>query len=118
MIPTELPGRGDAWFLTLSNTVEADRIVWRAAGRLGAAGADLLQRTLFSSEFAGRRLVLDLSGVDYVSGAGIRAVEAISKAIDDSGGSLELTNLATPVRMSLELAGLLAYTQEGAPGHP
>ena len=108
MIPTE-PTRADAWFLTLSTTVESDRIRWRAAGRLGSAGAAALREALLSSEFAGHRLVLDLEGVDYVSGAGIEAIEAIAKAAHDSGGGLELVNVRAPVQISLALAGPLAH---------
>ena len=104
MTPTEHPTRADAWFLTLSRTVEGDRILWRAAGRLGAAGADVLRETLLSSELAGHRLVLDLDGVDYVSGAGIQAIEAIAKAARDGGGGLELINITGPVEISFALA--------------
>jgi anti-anti-sigma factor len=106
--PTEPPGKGDAWFLTLSSEDHSDRIVWHAAGRLGAAGATVLLDTLKPSPSNGLRLVLDLDGVDYVSGAGVRAIETIAKAAQDAGGSLELVNLTEPVRICLELAGPLS----------
>ena len=111
MIPTETAARGDAWFLTLSSATDDGRVIWRAAGRLGAAGAAALLQTLLSSQFAGHRLVLDLAGVDYVSGAGVKAVETIAKAVHDSGGSLELVNLAEPVRICLGLAGPLGHVR-------
>jgi anti-anti-sigma regulatory factor len=120
LIPTEPPNRSDAWFLTLSRTVEGDRIRWRAAGRLGAAGGNVLRETLLSSDFAGR-LVLDLERVDYVSGAGIEAIEAIAKAAHDGGGGLELINVTGPVQIAFALAGPLAHavintSANGQPG--
>jgi anti-anti-sigma factor len=108
LIPTEPPAKGDAWFLTLSSVVDTDRMVWRLAGRLGAAGAAILLDTLKASPSIGLRLVLDLDGVDYVSGAGVRAIETIAKAAQQAGGSLELVNMTEPVRICLELAGPLS----------
>jgi anti-anti-sigma factor len=108
LIPTEPPGKGDAWFLTLSSEAHSDRIVWRAAGRLGAAGAAALLDTIKASPSTGLPLVLDLEGVDYVSGAGVRAIETIAKAAQETGRSLELVNLTEPVRICLELAGPLS----------
>jgi anti-anti-sigma factor len=107
--PTEPRTRADAWFLTLSRSIEGDRIRWRAAGRLGFAGATDLRKSILSSELAGHRLVLDLAGVDYVSGLGIQAIEAIAKAVHESGGGLELVNVSGPVQISLALAGPLAH---------
>ena len=115
MIPTEPPAKGDLWFLTLTRTVADDRIVWRAAGRLGAAGSAVLLETIRTSATAGDRLVLDLESVDYVSGAGIRAIEALAKAAQDGGGSLELVNLVEPVRIGVDLAGLPVAVRTAQP---
>jgi anti-anti-sigma factor len=116
LIPTEPPARGDAWFLTLASAAHTDRIIWRVAGRLGAAGAAVLLDTLKASPSTGLRLVLDLEGVDYVSGAGVRAIETIAKAAQETGGSLELVNLTEPVRICLELAGPLSGASSVVPG--
>jgi anti-sigma B factor antagonist len=111
LLPTEPPAKGDAWFLTLSTTTDGDRVVWRVAGRLGAAGAEVLRQTLMSSPVTGHLLVLDLEGMDYVSGAGVKAIEALAKTAHDGGGTLELVNVAEPVRICLDLAGSLAHVR-------
>jgi len=116
LIPTEPPARGDAWFLSLSSSTHPDRIVWRVAGRLGAAGAAVLLDRVKASPSTGLRLVLDLEDVDYVSGAGVRAIETIAKGAQEGGGSVELVNLTEPVRICLELAGPLSCASSAVPG--
>lgn len=116
MIPTEPPAKGDAWFLTLSSAAHPDRIVWHVAGRLGAAGAVVLLDTVQASPSTGIRVVLDLEDVDYVSGAGVRAIETIARAAQEAGGSMELVNLTEPVRICLELAGPLSCVPSVVPG--
>jgi len=111
LIPAEPLTKGDAWFLALSCVPDGDRIIWRVAGRLGTAGAAALMEGLMSSFIPGRRVVLDLEGVDYVSGAGVQALETIAKAAQRTGGSLELVNLADPVQICLDLAGPLAHVR-------
>ncbi len=56
-----------------------------------------------------RRVVVDLSGVDYASSAGLLALDAIAGRIHVAGGTLVLCGLAEPVRLVLDLAGLLPH---------
>jgi stage II sporulation protein AA (anti-sigma F factor antagonist) len=55
-----------------------------------------------------RRLLLDLSGVDYVSSAGLTALGAIARRIADAGGAMVLCGLTEPVRLVFDLGGLLS----------
>lgn|SRR5574341_1505655 len=52
-------------------------------------------------------LVIDLSGVDYMSSAGMRALIAAGKRASSEGGRLSLAAPSERVRQVMELAGLL-----------
>ena len=56
-----------------------------------------------------RSVVIDLAGVDYVSSAGLLAIEALATRFMLAGGELELCGLSDPVRLVFELAGLFQH---------
>jgi anti-anti-sigma factor len=53
------------------------------------------------------RVVVDLSGVDYISSAGLRVMLTLAKRVRDRKGALALTGLEDAVRQVFELAGFL-----------
>jgi len=53
---------------------------------------------------AERRLVLDLSGTDYVSSAGLRVLLAVAKLIDQEGGKFVLCALCEAVMEVLKIS--------------
>ncbi len=52
-----------------------------------------------------RHFVVDLSGIDYVSSAGLRVLLALAKQVDGAKGSMKLCGLASHVRQVFDLAG-------------
>ena len=83
-------------------------LVLAAAGRLGHASADALKAAL---ELAigrdDRGMVLDFAQVDYVSSAGLTAIDAAAARLAEVRGILVLCAVTEPVRIALDLAGLL-----------
>lgn len=51
------------------------------------------------------RLVVDLSGVEYISSAGLRVFLMLARKMKDTGGRLALCALPPPVRQVFDLAG-------------
>jgi len=76
-------------------------------GRLGHDAAAELERTLESSSNGVSNLVVDLSGVDYLSGAALRVFKSISDRRSENGGGLRLRAPSEAARFALELSGLL-----------
>jgi anti-anti-sigma factor len=82
-------------------------LVVAPVGRLDSNSSDDLERTLRSRLEAGRRLVIDLGAVDYVSSAGLRVLLLAAKRLHDSEGQLVLCGLGDSVHQIFEFAGFL-----------
>ena len=52
-------------------------------------------------------MVLDLTEVDYISSAGLQSIESAAGRCTAMNVGLALCGVAAPVRIALELAGLL-----------
>jgi anti-anti-sigma factor len=78
------------------------------AGRIGhAASAGFGDALAAASRRAGGLLVLDMAGVDYVSSSGLQVLGAAANSLTAGCGSLVLCCLSEPVRIAIELAGML-----------
>lgn len=76
-------------------------------GRLDTNTSRELERTLFRRLGGGERhLVIDLSGVEYISGAGVRVLLRAANAVREKGGRLVLCSLGRSVREVFDLTGL------------
>ena len=77
-------------------------------GRVDSASSSELERLVVSRIEAGeKRLVLDLSGVEYISSAGLRVLLMAAKRLKGPPGGLVLCGIGPSVRTVLELAGFL-----------
>ena len=54
-----------------------------------------------------RRLVVDLSAVEYISSAGLRVFLVLAKRLRDLQGRLVLCGMTEPVRQVFQLAGFM-----------
>ena len=77
------------------------------SGRLGVAGASDLAAALKEELASGQaRILIDLSGVDYMSSAGLVTLQQAAVTAREREVRLALCSLPEPVRLALELAGL------------
>jgi anti-anti-sigma factor len=77
-------------------------------GRVDSVSSGELERLVVSRIDAGdKRLVLDLSGVEYISSAGLRVLLMAAKRLREPPGALVLCEMGPSVRTVLELAGFL-----------
>lgn len=98
------------WYLTLERT-DADGVaVISAQGRISQRTAPDLERILTTTIESSRRgVVLDVSGVDYISSAGLRLLEQAAARLRSDGRSLVLCRLHDPVSAALALAGSIPH---------
>ena len=79
-------------------------------GRLGTlSSGELIQALVDVIREGSRQLVLDLEGVDYISSAGLLALDAVLGRVHVSQAQLVLCGVTEPVRVAFELAGLLEH---------
>jgi anti-anti-sigma factor len=89
--------------------VEQGNPVLYIEGRLGhAATAELEAVAAQHASGGAATVIIDLSGVDYLSGAALKVFEALAERQSRKGGCLRLRAPSVAARLALELAGLLA----------
>jgi anti-sigma B factor antagonist len=77
------------------------------SGRIDSSNASELEDAFNSITNDGRyNLVLDLSGIEYMSSAGLRAMVAALRECKKHRGDLRLANPSPRMKEVLELAGL------------
>jgi len=80
--------------------------VVRIVGSVDGITAEALMATLQLQIDAGNtRLIADLSGVEYTSSAGLRALLATVKQARQHGGDFRLAAVHAPVHKVLEMSG-------------
>lgn len=86
----------------------ADTVVLAPAGRIDHGSAegfkDALRRHLERCAAGQDQLVLDLSGVDYISSAGLRVLMLARKQAKAQGGTLVVTGLTPVVKEIFEIS--------------
>jgi anti-anti-sigma factor len=101
------------WQLTVAREDHGAVVVFLVRGRLGTLSAgDLIEALAGSIACGARRIVLDLSGVDYLSSAGLLALDAVLGRLHMVDGELVICGITEPVRIAFELSGLLAHFRE------
>lgn len=76
-------------------------------GRVDSTTAPKLGEDLSRIINAGQaNLVLDLSRLDYISSAGLRAALLVAKLVNAKNGKLVLASLQGPVKQVFEISGL------------
>lgn len=85
-----------------------DILVIRPRGRLDSSNSPELEHLLTEQLEAGcQRLVLDFSGLDYISSAGLRVVLLVGKKLRASKGKMVLAGLQDMVREVFDMSGFL-----------
>jgi anti-anti-sigma factor len=98
------------WYLSVEQT-EADGVTTIAAeGRISERTSRDLQRILdAATESLRQDVVLDLTGVDYISSAGLRTLERTADRLGATGRALVVCSLQESVKAALTLAGPIPH---------
>jgi anti-anti-sigma factor len=97
------------WPLRVTQERRDGVLILALAGRVGFESADAFAATVAEAMAKGHRnLVVDLASVDYVSSAGLKALETAAARCVEIHGTFVLCALTEPVRVALDLAGLLS----------
>ncbi|GMU43275.1 MAG: STAS domain-containing protein [Xanthomonadales bacterium] len=92
--------------LEIGSEIQEDFRVLRLNGRLDTETSADFELAAHDLTAAGeRRFVVDLSGISYVSSAGLRVLLALAKQVQTGGGAMRLCGLAPSVRQVFDLSG-------------
>ncbi len=108
MKPKSAAHQPQTWPLLITTQISDTGTEFVLSGRLGRDGAahlDVACREVLAT--GDTTLRLDLSGVDYISSPGLRLLARLRSDLAARGGQLTLNHLSDPVRLALDLAGLL-----------
>jgi len=95
--------------MTISDAHEGGVIVVSPHGRIDSTTSALLDRHLQGLAAAGQtQVVVDFTGVDYISSAGLRVLLALAKRGRDQKGRVALFGMNDSVRQVFDLAGFVA----------
>lgn len=90
----------------IKKTVEEGVTGLSVTGRIDAVSAQEVEKTISAIVNQEQdKLVIDLSGVDYVSSAGLRALLMAAKAMKQSHGKLALYGLTETVQEIFQISG-------------
>jgi len=93
--------RSRTWGLEVASERVEGGIVLVPTGRIGSVTALIFADAVTTALAAAPRVVIDLSDVDYISSAGIRALQDTAMT---NGRRTILCSLRDPVRIALELS--------------
>ena len=98
-----------AWQLSIERKIQEGVTVLTISGRLGVdTSRTLIDALLDAMEHGQRRILVDLHGVDYMSSPGLLVLDAAAGRMHQVGGDLVLCAACEPVRLVLEMSGVLA----------
>jgi len=94
----------------VAESTESGAVVLHLRGRLDASSSiDLEQKLGSLSRQPARRLVLEISGLDYISSAGLRLVLMAAKQLRTVNGTLAMVGMQPQVKTVFELAGVQEF---------
>lgn len=95
---------GRAWDVRIEREDGGPAVILSISGRVGHGEAGRLAAALLEARAGRRPLVIDLTGVEYLSGPGLDAIRA-AMASERGSPPAVLCGLQGPVRVAFDLAG-------------
>ena len=92
--------------MNITQRVESDVTVFLPEGRIDTQAATDMDQALQSALSAGsHKMVVDMSGVEYIGSAGLRTLAAVLVKIKAEGGDMKLAALNTRVSRVFKIIG-------------
>jgi anti-anti-sigma factor len=92
--------------MQISEDKNGDVLMVGLKGRLDAATSKTVEEFLLKKIDAGeKKLVLDLSGLDYISSVGLRVFMMAAKRLKVVQGKVVVCALSAPIKQVFEIAG-------------
>lgn len=94
-----------AWCVHVDLEPRRDAVTLVIRGRLGTEGTSEIRSAVQAAISAGGHVDVDLSGVDYISSAGLVLLHEAAHALRERGREFRITAASDPVTLALRLGG-------------
>ena len=91
--------------LEISHSVHGDVSEVKLVGRLDVKAAKSADQAFAQAVEASKNVVLDMSELDYIASAGLRALKRLRSDVDAKGGTLVLRDVQSNVMELFEMTG-------------
>ena len=92
--------------MEINSRKEMDCLVLAVKGRLDTFAANEFEQGVTAHQEDGeRKVILDLSAMDYISSAGLRCIMSLYKRLKEAGGSLAVCGLDGLPKRVFEVSG-------------
>ncbi|MDD2907580.1 MAG: STAS domain-containing protein [Candidatus Gracilibacteria bacterium] len=83
-------------------------IIFEFTGELDETNADKTFKTIYDSigDFAGKKIILNMSGLKYLNSKSIGYIADVFSNIEDNDGQMQISNCSEGVKDILELVGI------------
>ena len=92
--------------MTIEKTMNAEAVTLKVSGRLDTQTAPELENELDAVLPGAKDLTFDMSGLEYVSSAGLRVILKAQKAMN-AQGSMKLTGVNDSIMEVFDITGFL-----------
>lgn len=92
--------------MTIEKQIENDKALFNVSGRLDTTTAPELEKELDSILAETKELVFNLSGLEYISSAGLRVILKAQKVMNTQG-SMKLTGVNDCIMEVFDITGFL-----------
>ena len=92
--------------MTIENKIENGNVTLNVSGRLDTTTAPELEKTVDSVLDGTKELVFDMTGLEYISSAGLRVILKAQKAMN-AQGSMKLTGVNDSIMEVFDITGFL-----------
>lgn len=100
--------------LQLTTEQKPDEIIIRGTGKISAASTEFLQTTVRGLIPGAKRIVLDLTGVEYVDSSGLGALVSLYLAASRAQCMLEISNPRQRIRDLFKMTKIAAIFDGGS----
>ena len=99
--------------LQLTSEKNGDQVTVRGTGRINAATTDLLESTIRGLLPGAKRIVVDLTGVEYIDSSGLGALVSVYMAANRANCILEVANPRQRIRDLFRITKLASIFEGG-----
>src|SRR5581483_3362775 len=97
--------RGAGRAMDIVHEKDGDVVIFRLSGRLDSNAAASAEADLGAAVAGAPSLAIDLSGLDYISSAGLRVMLVLARKVQQASGKLALFGLQPAVRQVFTVSG-------------